>query len=211
MSIHSFTIRKCRIEYLLTENDRDNDAVQRDSFTEDDRNQIQRPNARNTDCSAHQARANQQNSPVQHGQTDRQTDRQTDNNTNAFSTSKSIPQIDSSSSFHVSRQTDTHAYHEAPTTDMPIHRKDPIDVNVYLHKHTYSSIYTHTHTKQSNQSQCLVSCLFTFLSPTERPNHVSTLYTLFPFFKHSIPTNHLSRAFIIVSLHFMYILSLYCV
>lgn len=91
------------VEYLLTENDRDNDAVQRDSFTEDDRNQIQRPNARNTDCSAHQARANQQNSPVQHGQTDIHTY----NNTNAFSTSKSIPQIDSSSSF-TSQDKQTH-------------------------------------------------------------------------------------------------------
>ena len=112
---------------------------------------------------------------------------------------------------HFSRQTDTHAYHEAPTTDMPIHRKDPIDVNVYLHTHTYSSIYTHTHTKQSNQSQCLVSCLFTFLS-NRKTKPRSTLYTLplsssapFP----QTTCRELSSLF--RSTLFMYILSLYCV
>ena len=41
-------------------------------------------------------------------------------------------------------------YHEAPTTDMPIHRKDPIDVNVYLSSHTHTYTYT-----TYNYTQCL--------------------------------------------------------
>ena len=77
---------------------------------------------------------------------------------------------------------------------------------ISAHTHILVHIYTHTYEAVQSKSMSRFVPLHISLQQKDQTTF-NSLYSP-PFFKRSIPTNHLSRAFIIVSLHFIYVHSL---